>query len=210
MEQAMATGLRKTPKTLGLFALFAEDLRAWKRIGFLGGGASQQQPVTLMEALKLYWNYTGVRATWVYRLGNWCHRHHVPLLPGLLWRRNIRRFGLDIVPTVPIGPGLYIAHPVGIVVMARGLGRNVSLISAITIGMRNDHQFPLIGNDVTIGAGARVLGGIVVGDGAKIGANAVVIDDVLPGATMVGIPAKQVGRKTSSPLQQVEEILHGS
>jgi serine O-acetyltransferase len=206
----MTTARRKTPKTLGLFALFAEDLRAWKRIGFLGSGPQQEKPVTLIEGLKLYWNYVGVRATWVYRLGNWCHRHHVPLLPSILWRRNIRRFGLDIVPSVPIGPGLYIAHPVGIVVMARGLGRNVSLISAITIGMRNDHQFPLIGNDVTIGAGARVLGGIVVGDSAKIGANAVVIDDVLPGATMVGIPARVVSHKQPSYVHQAEEIIYGS
>jgi serine O-acetyltransferase len=206
----MTTGKHKIAKTMGLFALFAEDLRAWKRLGFLGSGPKQQKPVTFLEGLKLYWNYMGVRATWLYRLGNWCHRKHLPLLPGMLWRRNIRRFGLDIVPSVPIGPGLYIAHPVGIVVMARGLGRNVSLISAITIGMRNDHQFPLIGNNVTIGAGARVLGGIVVGDDAKIGANAVVIDDVLPGATMVGIPASPLRHKTPNYVHHVEEILHGS
>ncbi len=205
----MVTGKHNIAKTMGLFALFAEDLRVWKRLGFLGSGPNQHKPVTFLEALKLYWNYMGVRATWHYRLGNWCHRQHIPLLPGILWRRNIRRFGLDIVPSVPIGPGLYIAHPVGIVIMARGLGRNVSLISAITIGMRNDHQFPLIGNNVTIGAGARVLGGIVVGDGAKIGANAVVIDDVLPDATMVGVPASPVNRKSGSYVQQAEEILNG-
>ncbi len=206
----MVTGKRNIAKSMGLFDLFAEDLRVWKQLGFLGSGPGQQKPVTLLEGLKLYWNYTGVRATWLYRLGNWCHRKRIPLLPGILWRRNIRRFGLDIVPSVPIGAGLYIAHPVGIVIMARGLGRNVSLISAITIGMRNDHQFPLIGNNVTIGAGARVLGGIVVGDGAKIGANAVVIDDVIPGSTMVGVPASPVSRKVSSYIQQAEDILHGS
>jgi serine O-acetyltransferase len=206
----MITGKHRMPKTMGLFAIFAEDLRAWKRLGFLGSGADEHRPVTFQEALKLYWNYAGVRATWLYRLSNWCHRQHLPLLPGILWRRNIHRFGLDIVPSVPIGPGLYIAHPVGIVVMARGLGRNVSLISSITIGMRNDHQFPLIGNEVTIGAGARVLGGIVVGDGAKIGANAVVIDDVLPGVTMVGMPARPVRRRSPSYVQQAEEILNGS
>ena len=207
----MTTGMRKTPKTLGLFDLFAEDLRAWKRIGFLGTSSSQQLPISFKEALTLYWNYTGVRATWVYRLSNWCYRQHIPLLPGILWRRNIRRYGLDIVPSVPIGPGLYIAHPVGIVVMARGLGRNVSLISSITIGMRNEHRFPLIGNNVTIGAGARVLGGIIIGDSAKIGANAVVIEDVMPDATMVGIPARPIAHKpTATYVQQAEEILHGS
>ncbi len=204
----MAMNNRKRTKTMGLLALFREDLQAWKRHGFLGG--SPHAPVTFLDALKLYWNYMGVRATWRYRLSHWCYRNHIPLLPGILWRRTIQRFGLDIVPSVSIGPGLYIAHPVGTVVMARGLGRNVSLITGITIGMRNSHQFPLIGNNVTIGAGARVLGGIVVGDGATIGANAVVIHDVPPGATMVGVPARPVGQKDTSSAQQVEEVFHGS
>ncbi len=205
----MAAGRRKPPKAMGLFSLFGADLRAWKGIGFLGG-AQRTAPVTFSDALKLLWNYPAVRATFLYRLSHACYRHHIRLLPGILWRMNIRRFGLDIVPSVPIGPGLYIAHPVGIVVMARSLGRNVSLITAVTIGMRNTHEFPLIGNDVTIGAGARVLGGIVVGDGATIGANAVVIDDVAPGATMVGIPAKPLKARAPYYPQQTMEIFNGS
>jgi serine O-acetyltransferase len=204
----MATNRRVQPKRISLFGLFREDLHAWKRKGFLGG--NPYEPVTLQEAIKLYWNYMGVRATWLYRLSHWFYQQHVPFIPGILWRRTIRRFGLDIVPSVPIGPGLYIAHPVGTVVMARRLGSNVSLITAITIGMRNSHDFPFIGNDVTIGAGARVLGGIVVGDNASIGANAVVIQDVPPGATMVGIPAKPVGQREIAYSQQIKETLHGA
>ena len=204
----MATNRRVQPKRIGLFALFREDLHAWKRKGFLGG--NPYEPVTLKEGIKLYWNYTGVRATWLYRLSHWFYQQRIPFIPGILWRRTIRRFGLDIVPSVPIGPGLYIAHPVGTVVMARRLGSNVSLITAITIGMRNSHDFPFIGNDVTIGAGARVLGGIVVGDNANIGANAVVIQDVPPGATMVGIPAKPVGQREIAYSQQMKETLHGA
>jgi serine O-acetyltransferase len=204
----MATGKLRLPKTMGLFAMFRQDVQVWKRMGFLGG--NPHAPVTVLEALKLYWNYMGVRATFLYRLSHWCHRRRIPLVPGILWRRNIRRYGLDIVPSVPVGPGLYIAHPVGIVIMARGLGRNVSLITAVTIGMRNTHEFPLIGNNVTIGAGARVLGGIVIGDDATIGANAVVIDDVPPGATMVGIPARPTGHRQGRYVQQVEEVIHGS
>ncbi len=198
------------PKTMGLFALFSADLRAWKGIGFLGSGINRDAPITFSEGLKLWWNYPAVRATFIYRLSHWCYRHRIRLLPGILWRMNIRRFGLDIVPSVPIGPGLYISHPVGTVVMARGLGRNVSLITNVTIGMRNTHEFPLVGNDVTIGAGARVLGGIVVGDGATIGANAVVIDDVAPGATMVGIPARPLKPKGVYYPQQTMELYHGS
>ena len=70
------------------------------------------------------------------------------------------------------------------------IGRNCSIIAAVTLGLRNDHTFPSIGDDVFIGAGARVLGGIRIGDGARIGANAVVINDVPAGATAVGVPAR--------------------
>lgn len=79
--------------------------------------------------------------------------------------------------------------------MPKRIGRNCSVIANVTIGMRNEWVFPEIGNDVFIGAGARVLGGITLGDQAVIGANAVVIHDVPAGATAVGIPAKVVGQR---------------
>lgn len=201
----MAARKQKHTGTMGFFTLFSYDLRAWKNSGTI-----QDFPVTFGEGLRLFWNYAGVRATLLYRLSNWCHRHHIRIVPGILWRMNIRRFGLDIVPSVSIGPGLFIPHPVGTVIMARGLGRNVSLITNVTIGMRNTHEFPLIGNNVTIGAGARVLGGIVVGDGATIGANAVVIDNVPPGVTMVGIPAKPSTSKNSDYAKLTMENFHVS
>jgi serine O-acetyltransferase len=185
---------------MGVWRLIAEDMHEWKRIGFSRPNARHTR-LRLGEALSLYWRFPGVRATVVYRLSYAAHRRHIPLLPGILYRRNLRHYGLDIPSGVPIGPGLYIPHPVGIVVMAIEIGRHCHLISAITIGMRNEHAFPRIGNDVTIGAGARVLGGIHIGDRAQIGANAVVIDDVPAGTTAVGIPARLV--RTSEPVFEV-------
>src|SRR5690348_11158732 len=125
----LANKKRKSPKTMSIFELFGEDLRVWKRMGFLGSGSSPADSLTFAEALKLTWNYAPVRATFLYRLSHWCQRQRIRVIPGILWRMNIRRFGLDIVPSVSIGPGLYIPHTVGTVVMARGMGRNVSLIS---------------------------------------------------------------------------------
>jgi serine O-acetyltransferase len=206
----MATMRRKPPKTMGLFTLFGYDVRAWKRFRFLGGSPNQGSPLTFSEALRLTWTYPSLRAIFIYRLSHWCYRRHIHILPGMLWRMNISRFGLDIIPSISIGPGLYIGHPVGTVIMARSLGRNVSLLSAITIGMRTTYEFPVIGNDVVIGAGARILGGIVVADGATIGANAVVIDDVAPGATVVGIPAKPIKPKETNYTQQNMEIYYES
>lgn len=90
---------------------------------------------------------------------------------------------------MPIGPGLYIAHPFGSVIIAQRIGANATLTHAVTVGMRSTWEFPLIGDGVFIGAGARVLGGICLGNDCTIGANAVVIDDVPDGATAAGVPA---------------------
>ena len=100
------------------------------------------------------------------------------------------RFGLEIWGDIK--GGLYIAHPMGTVIAAEQVGRNCSIIGAVTIGMRNEYAFPKIGDNVFVGAGARILGGIRVGDNAKIGANAVVIHDVAKDSTVVGVPAREI------------------
>lgn len=171
---------------MNIWRLIAEDIRAWKRHGF----GKDDGTVRLGEALGMYFRYMGLRATVLYRFSCAVRRLHIPGLSLMLWHRGIRRYGLDIVPSVEIGPGLYIAHPVGTVIMAQRIGSNLSITTSVTIGMRTVPRFPTIGNDVTIGAGARVLGGITLGDGATVGANAVVLDDVPAGATAVGIPAR--------------------
>lgn len=196
---------KAAPGVLGWRELFTADLLHWQRIGF-GARVNGNDRIGFAEAAKLWWNYPGVRATLIYRLGYAAHVRHVRLVPGIMYRRNIRKYGLDIVPSVPIGPGLYIPHPVSTVVMARKIGENVSLISGITIGMRNRHDFPTIGDNVTIGAGARLLGGITIGDNALIGANAVVTKDVPANSTAIGIPARILTQHSS---QTANEALRG-
>lgn len=171
---------------MSVWQLIAGDIRAWKRHGFGRGG----ERVRLGEVLGMYFRYAGVRATVLYRFSCAVRRLHIPGLSLMLWHRAIRRYGLDIVPGIDIGPGLYIAHPVGTVIMAQRIGSNLSITTSVTIGMRTTPDFPVIGDNVTIGAGARVLGGITLGDGAMVGANAVVLSDVPTGATAVGIPAR--------------------
>jgi serine O-acetyltransferase len=110
---------------------------------------------------------------------------------------NVFLFGLEIGPMVQIGPGFYLPHTVGVVIIAKRVGANVSVIGSNTIGMRNEWEFPEIGDAVFVGVGARILGPVNVGAGSKIGANAVVVDDVPPGATVVGIPARIVKSRNS-------------
>ncbi|MGA2552067.1 MAG: DapH/DapD/GlmU-related protein [Burkholderiaceae bacterium] len=97
------------------------------------------------------------------------------------------------------GPGFILIHPIGVVINSatRG-GRNVWVESSVVIG-DNRGRSPVIGDDVFIGSGAKIIGGVQIGSGARIGANAVVLHDVAPGSTVVGIPARPLVRRVDSP-----------
>ncbi|GAA0715641.1 hypothetical protein [Dokdonella soli] len=97
------------------------------------------------------------------------------------------------------GPGLVLIHPVGVVINSavRG-GRNVWIESGVVIG-DNRGRTPMLGDDIFIGSGAKIIGGVTLGTGARVGANAVVLEDVAPGVTVVGIPARPVdARRTAA------------
>ena len=170
----------------GLWPLMASDLSAWRDL-FAPELKGRQVPPT--TAVRLVSVYAGLRAALVYRLAHHLHRRGVPVLPMILNQLNISLHGLDVVPSVAIGPRFYVPHPVGTVIMARRLGADVTVVSAVTIGMRKGDDFPTIGDEVYIGAGARILGGITVGNRVSIGANAVVLTDVPDDSVAVGVPA---------------------
>jgi serine O-acetyltransferase len=182
---------------MSMFALFKQDVQRW----IVPQEVVDPALVTLATTLKLLWRHLPLRAMFWFRLGSWFKQRRIPLLPGLIQRYIFKQFGLEIGVGQEIGGGLYIAHPVGVVISVNKMGRNCSLIAGVTIGMRNSWAFPTLGDGVFIGAGARVLGDITIGDGAQIGANAVVIHDVPAGATAVGIPAKVI---STSPMPQPE------
>lgn len=143
----------------------------------------------------------GLQATIAYRGCNW------------LWRRNWRltariisqfvRFltGVEIHPGARIGKGFFIDHGMGVVIGETAeIGDNVTLYHGVTLGgvavfSKNGKvtakRHPTLGNNVTVGAGAQVLGPIKIGDDVKIGANAVVLKDVAAGQTVVGVPAHE-------------------
>lgn len=179
---------------------FGQDLRRWKREAFRPrDGAPIEVSLSFRDVLKLLWRHPPLWATLIYRIARWCTAHRVRVLPTLLVRLNMLLFGLEISSGVPIGPGLYIAHPTGMVLMAHRIGANASFIHACTLGMRDTLDFPDLGDGVLVGAGARVLGGIRLGDGCSVGANAVVIDDVPAGATAVGVPARVIPPRSAVP-----------
>jgi len=109
---------------------------------------------------------------------------------------NVAIFGIEVSPRVKIEGGLFLPHTVGTVIGAASIGNNCTIMQGATLGaVESDLSFtvakrPIIGNQVLIGSGAKILGGITVGDHARIGANAVVLCDVPAYSVAVGVPAK--------------------
>jgi serine O-acetyltransferase len=171
-----------------MYELFLEDARRW----VVPRQINAESNISFRTLLSLLYRHMPLRAVAWFRFGSWCKRRGIPFLPGWVQRKIYAHYGLEISVGADIGGGLYIAHPIGTVISVRRMGRNCSIIAAVTIGMRNEWAFPVIGDNVFIGAGARVLGDITIGDNAVIGANAVVIRDIPSSATAVGIPAKVI------------------
>lgn len=179
--------------------LFKMDVARW----IVQQQVADIREVTPLRTLKLLFRHPPLQAMMWFRIGSWCKKKHIPLVT-IIQQFIQFVYGLEITVGANYGGGLYIAHPVGSVIAAKAIGENCTIISSVTIGMRNEWNFPTIGNKVFIGAGARVLGGITIGDDAIIGANAVVIDDLPAGATAVGVPARVVriyGQRPSEPGQ---------
>lgn len=174
---------------------FRMDVARWP----IPGGIGDPAEITMRRTLMLLYRHMGLRAVAALRIAQWLKARGVRGGPSFMQRLIFRRYGLDIVVRAPIGGGLYIAHPVGTTLAPDSIGENCSVIAAVTVGMRNQHEFPTIGDRVVLGAGARVLGAVVVGDDAKVGANAVVIHDVDPATTVGGIPAAPITPSRRSP-----------
>lgn len=176
---------------------FKKDAARWIIPGQIGDPAI----LTPLLLLQLLYRHMPLRAMAWYRLACWCQQKRIPIIYGILTRWIYSRFGLEIWGN--IAGGLYVAHPVGTVIAVQEMGENCSVIAAVTVGLRTEWGFPRLGDNVFIGAGARVLGEIYIGDNAKIGANAVVLHDVPAGTTVVGIPAKVLSRSNHHPIETV-------
>ncbi len=135
----------------------------------------------------------------VYRFGVWARRgprwaRRVLSAPYFISYSLVRLLtGIDIPRSARIGPGLLIHHFGGIIIHPQAVvGSNCTLRHGVTIGARDASGPATVGNDVVIGAYAQILGSVKVGDRATIGALTLVIKDVPVGATVVGIPAKEI------------------
>jgi len=131
------------------------------------------------------------------RLSSLCHRTGVLRPLAFLFSiLNMVLFGLEVTPRCRIGGGLFLPHTVGTVIGAREIGRNATIFQGSTLGARsadlnfNPGERPILGDNVLVGAGAKILGGITIGHGAVIAANSLVLGDVPENALMMGVPAQ--------------------
>lgn len=148
-----------------------------------------------LEVFFLYPSFKAVRA---YRRA---HKHYVKghfFRARAISQRALRRTGIEIHPGAVIGKNFFIDHGSGVVIgETTEIGDNCTVYQGVTLGGTGKEvgkRHPTLGNNVMVGAGARVLGPFKVGDNSKIAANAVVLSEVPPNCTAVGVPARIVRR----------------
>jgi len=143
--------------------------------------------------------YPGLKAVRAHRRAHKAYMKGHMLLARLISQHARNRTGIEIHPGATIGRGLFIDHGDGVVIgETTVIGDNVTLYQGVTLGgtgKDTGKRHPTIGNGVTIGAGAKVLGPITIGDGCKVGAGSIVLKDVPPNCTVVGNPGRIVQKK---------------
>lgn len=199
-------------KLVILAVVFYSDIKA----------AQKRDPAakSFMEVLLLY---QGLHALMFYRVAHFFYESHFYFIARYISQLGRWFTGIEIHPGAKIGKRLFIDHGMGVVIGETVvIGDDVLLYQSVTLGgtgLEKGKRHPTIGNNVVVGAGAKVLGNITVGDNSYIGSNAVVIKDVPPNSTVVGVPGritKQDGKKIDVSLdhaqvldpimQQIEEL----
>jgi serine O-acetyltransferase len=165
-----------------------------------------QRDPAARSSLEVLLCYPGVHALAFHRAA---HRlWHWGWTTSARWVSHLGRFltGIEIHPAARVGRGLFIDHGMGVVVGETAeIGDNVTLLQGVTLGgtsLKKEKRHPTLGNNVTVGAGAAVIGGFTIGDNSRIGAGSVVVREVPPNSVVVGVP----GRVTYKDGQRVDGI----
>ena len=146
--------------------------------------------------LEVILTYAGFHALLAYRIAHWLKTYDVPILPRVISQLARWVTGVEIHPSAKIGTGFFIDHGMGVVIGETAeIGDYVTLFQGVTLGgtgKERGKRHPTLGNHVVVGAGAKILGGIMIGDNVKIGANSVVLKNVAANSTVIGVPARVI------------------
>ena len=162
--------------------------------------AAARRDPAMQHAVAVLMYCKGYAALQAYRLAHWLWRRQRRVLALFLQSEISKTFGVDIHPAARIGAGVMIDHATGIVIGETAVvGDNVSILHNVTLGGTGKEagdRHPKVGHGVLLGAGATILGNILVGDGAQVTACSVVLKDVPPYTVVSGVPAKPIGKLT--------------
>lgn len=151
------------------------------------------------NAVEILLTYPTLRAIRSYRLAHWFYVRKYYTIARIISQRARNKTGIEIHPGATIGRGLFIDHGMGVVIGETAvIGDNCLLYQGVTLGgtgKDKGKRHPTLGNNVLVGAGAKVLGPFTVGNNVKIAANAVVLNAIPDDCTAVGVPARIVRRK---------------
>jgi len=155
------------------------------------------------SALEVLICYQGLHAVWGYRIAHWFWTHHLYLIGRMISQLVRSLTGIEIHPGATIGPQLFIDHGMGVVIGETAeVGKCVTLYHGVTLGgtsLNKGKRHPTLEDHVVVGAGAKVLGNIVIGANSRIGANAVVVKSVPPNSVVVGVPGQVVRSQPRLP-----------
>lgn len=172
---------------MGFVATIHEDIQAVR----------EHDPAA-QNGFVIFLSYPGLHAKWMHTPEHWLWNHGAKSLARVI--SQITRFftGVEIHPAAQLGRRLFIDHAMGVVIGETTIvGDDCVLYQGVTLGgtgKESGKRHPTLGNNVTVGAGAKVLGNIHLGNGVKVGGNSVVVKDVPDDCTVVGIPGRVVRR----------------
>jgi serine O-acetyltransferase len=160
--------------------------------------AARERDPAVPTTLQVIFAYPGVHAIWGHRINHWLWQRGARLIARITAEITRILTGVEIHPGAVLGPGLFIDHATGVVIGETAeVGEDVTLYHGVTLGgsgRDTGKRHPTIGDRVTIGAGAKILGAIKIGDDSRIGANAVVVKEVPSSSVVVGVPGQVISR----------------
>ena len=168
-----------------MFKTFKADLNAYL----------ERDPAA-RNKFEIFFLYSGYKAVRSHRRAYWFYHHNMKFIARFISQRSRHKTGIEIHPAAKIGKGLVINHGMGVVIgETTEIGDDSTIYQEDTLGgtgKDTGKRHPTIGDNVLVGAGAKVLGPFTVGDNARIAANAVVLSAIPPNSTAVGVPARVV------------------
>lgn len=156
--------------------------------------------------------YPGFHVLFFHRIAHWMWNHRMKLLARMVSQTGRAFTGIEIHPGAKIGPGFFIDHGMGVVIGETAeIGENVTLYHGVTLGgtsWKKEKRHPTIGNNVVVGAGAKILGPFMVGDNSRIGAGSVVVNEVPPDSVVVGVPGRVTYRDGKRVVGEIDLEQH--